>query len=648
MTEIADSRPSSVRWGAGEAALALVGLAWIALAAFWAAPGVFTVDGFTYLAMIDAFARDGSLFVENGMAAYDAEALSLYLMQDAGGRIAPQYPGGWGILAAPAYLAGGVRGVMLINAVASALTLPLIWAAARALFEDREIALHAALIYGVASFAVEYAVGFWPHGVTIFLVTAAVAAVATGWRGPPAAELRGALLAGLVLGLGLNIRVDAVIAAVPLAVWLLGAGRRPYAAAALLAAGLMPGLAAAAAINHAKFGVLSPLSYGSGDGAVSLAHYARLMPLAAAGGLAALALGIGRLRAALYRPAGLAGAGLAALGLALLLPDARQVLASILRGVWVLVVDFQAHPAPSRGLVELDDGSIRMFGLVKKSLLQSLPYATAALVLVPGLWRGPRRAALAFCFLFVGLGIVPFAYSTWHGGMASNMRYFLNLMPVLAILAAVALARLRGLAAEGPRPGLVAVVAAAGGAVLYAVWRGYPPDFLLQHTLPTAVILGLGLLAPGLWLAPGALRAACARAMLGLFTLGLGTAAAIGWGADLAMSQQIRARNAEMVELAGTLPADALVVAASPEAAGFRVNRPPALTAYIDYEAPGIPADLARLVARAFAEGRPVYVQERALVGRFVALGAAAAATPVLGLPDHLEFFRMAPPRSAR
>ena len=57
-----------------------------------------------------------------------------------GGRLAPQYPGGWGILAAPAYLAGGLRGVILVNAVASALTLPLIWLAASALFGDRRVA----------------------------------------------------------------------------------------------------------------------------------------------------------------------------------------------------------------------------------------------------------------------------------------------------------------------------------------------------------------------------------------------------------------------------------------------------------------------------------------------------------------------------
>lgn len=641
-SESAESRSSTAWLQPGKVALALVGLGWIALAAFWAAPGVFIVDGFVYQAMIDAFARNASLFVDNGLGDFGAEALTLHQMREAGNQLAPQYPGGWGIIASPAYLAGGVRGVMLVNATAAALTLPLIWASARALFEDPRLAIHAALIYAFATFAVEYALGFWPHAVTTFLVTAAVAAVVTAWRA--GAELRGAAIAGLVLGLALNIRVDALIAAVPLGVWLLGAGQRPYAAVAILSAGLIPGLLAAAAINHAKFGIVSPLTYGTERGATALGHYAGLAPLAIAGATGALALGLPRIRAVLYRPPGLAAVGLGILGLALMVPETRQVLARIAQGFWVLAVDFQSHPAPARGLEELPDGTSRMFGLVKKALLQSVPFAAAALVLVPGLWRGSRRAALAFCFLFVGLGILPFAFSTWHGGKSSNMRYFLNFLPVLAILAAASLHHLRGLAVVSSRPALIAVMAAAGGAVLYAGWRGYPVEFLVQHTLPTAVMLGLGALAIPLWLSRGATRGTVARAMLGLFTLGLGTAAAIGWGVDLAVSQQLRARNAEIARLAHDLPPDALVISTAPEEAGFRLNRPPALTAHVNFVTDEVGPELVRLVDRAFSEGRPVYVQGKALATRFVSAGTALDATPLWALPDHLAFYRLIPP----
>ncbi len=130
-------------------------------------------------------------------------------------------------------------------------------------------------------------------------------------------------------------------------------------------------------------------------------------------------------------------------------PRRRQALLSIAEGVWILIVDFQAHPAPAHGLTVMADDTIRMHGLVKKALLQSLPYAAAVLVLAPRIWRGPDRAAAVFCPLFAGLGIVPFAFGNWHGRMANNMRYFLNLVPVLVILSAVALREIAALAGVG-------------------------------------------------------------------------------------------------------------------------------------------------------------------------------------------------------
>jgi hypothetical protein len=643
MSEITAQRPATARWSPAEIAVALVGLVWVALAAFWAAPGVYT-DGFIYQAMIDAFAHHGSLFVENGFEQYRADPLRLTIMRDAGGRLAPQYPGGWAILAAPAYLAGGLRGVILVNAVASALTLPLVWAAARALFEDRRLATRAALIYGLATFAVDYAFGVWPHGVTTFLVTAAVAAAAAGWRRGGAAELRGALAAGLALGLGVNIRVDALIAAAPIAVWLLGAGRRPYAALGLLLAGLLPGLAAAAAINQAKFGVFSPVTYGTSQGATSLGYYAQLAPLAAAAAVAALGLGIGRVRAALYRPPGLAVAGVAAFALALALPGSREALIRIAEGFWVLVVDFQAYPAPARGLTEMPDGTIRMYGITKKALLQSLPYAAAVLVLAPRLWRGPDRAATAFCALFVLLGILPFAFGSWHGGMGNNMRYFLNVMPVLAILSAVALRQVAMLSGERGIVSVAAALCVGSAALIYAGVQGYSWEFALSNTLPNAVAGTAATLAITVLLADGALRRSIATMLRGVAALGLMTAFILGWVIDVQFKNLVRARNAELATLAAELPGNALVTAFTAETAGLRVNRPPALTAQANPDTLDVDPPLAALITRAFSEGRPVFAQGRLLADQLVAKGIAGGSVPRFGIDEQFEFYEMAPP----
>ena len=70
-------RFSAAREDASILAAAALGVLLIAMAAFRAVPGVFSVDGLTYQAMIDAFVRNGSLFVENGYDDHPSPALTL-------------------------------------------------------------------------------------------------------------------------------------------------------------------------------------------------------------------------------------------------------------------------------------------------------------------------------------------------------------------------------------------------------------------------------------------------------------------------------------------------------------------------------------------------------------------------------------------
>lgn len=622
-------------------AAAATGVLWVAMAAFWAAPGVFSVDGLTYQAMIDAFARNGSLFVENGYDYHPSPALTLELMVVSGDRLAPQYPGGWGILAAPAYLVGDLRGVILINAVASALTLPMIWLAAQALFGDRRIAGTAAMIYALATFAVDYALGVWPHGVATFLVTAGFAAVATGWRGTTGQELRGLLVCGLAIGLAINIRVDAILAVAGIGAWAMGVARRPYAGAAILLLGLLPGLAVAAAINYAKFASLSPITYGRSGGAASIDFYAQFLPVVALAGPAVLALGSARVRAAVFRPPVLAAVLAGILLVILLVPPLRVLALRIAQGFYVLMIDFQAHPVPGRGLSVTDDGTIRMYGLTKKALLQSLPYAASVIVLMPRLIRGPDRAALALCAVFILFFIAPFAISTWHGGSGNNMRYFLNFVPVLSILSAVALRDIANV------PGLRTAFAAIAEIVLlsvvlaYVAWRGFALGFAFENTLPTAIEAGIAILAVVFLVSRSGVRAAAASALRGLVVLGLVTAFVSAWLFDLQINQNERRISAQLAELAGGLPADALVVTFISSRAGFRLNQPPAITAKADYTTRDFDAGL---VARAFADDRPVYAQSRRLADAMIGNGAAGGAEPAFGIEDSKEFYRMAPP----
>jgi len=113
------------------------------------------------------------------------------------------------------------------------------------------------------------------------------------------------------------------------------------------------------------------------------------------------------------------------------------------------------------------------------------------------------------------------------------------------------------------------------------------------------------------------------------------------WFFDIQVNQNERRINTEMVALAGRLPADALVMTFITSYAGYRLNQPPAMTAKADYATREFDAGL---VAYAFANGRPVYAQSRRLAEAMIAKGAAGAATPVFGIDESKEFFRMAPP----
>jgi hypothetical protein len=283
---------------------------------------------------------------------------------------------------------------------------------------------------------------------------------------------------------------------------------------------------------------------------------------------------------------------------------------------------------------------------VKKALLQSLPYAAAILILAPRLWRGPDRAAVTFCVLLIGLGILPFAFGRWHGGASTNMRYFLNFVPVLAILTAVALREITALAQGRSVYAMIAVLGVGAGALAYGAWRGYPLDFTYQQTLSNAVVFWIAGLSILTLVSTGRLQGDVATALRGLVVFGLIAAFFSAWYFDSRITQTKRALTARMAQLTSDLPENALVVTYYPASAGFRVNRPPAMMAIGNVFSTEIDAAMSDLVARAFADGRPVFAQSRTLAEQMVASGVTDTLTPRYGISEDQEFYELAAPGS--
>jgi len=392
-------------------ALGTLATGWLVCAAFFASTGAFSIDETIYSAMIERFATAGELTIPNGYEDHPSESLLVRFLVPGPHGLVPQYPSGYAVLAAPFYLLGGLQGVVFLNAVASAFSLFVAYLLAKTLFGDRKLALNAAVFFGFSAYVTEYALGIWPHAVSILFVLVAAYCAALSLEEQRKSGWLLAVLAGLAVGLGATMRVDVVIAAPVLAVWLLGSARRPLVWTGALALGVGGGLAVSAWLNHMKFGGWSPISYGHGLGATGIRAYLPLLPLGLAAVAGAASFAVPRVREFLLGRRGmLVTAG--AIAIVLVLPWTQAAGLRVLRGLNILLVDVQAHPGIDNliGAQRIGEGPVLLFGLLKKALFQSLPFLGFAILPLAGLYRRERRAAFALCWLLPAVWMIPFAY----------------------------------------------------------------------------------------------------------------------------------------------------------------------------------------------------------------------------------------------
>lgn len=607
-----------------------------------AIPNVFTIDGLIYVAMAKAMAEHGSFAISNGFETYRSPSLDLLFLVPVGDRLVPQYPGGWAFLAAPFYMLGGLRGLFLLNALATIGTIWLIRDTSRELFASPRAATAAALIFAFATFAFDYAGAVWPHAVTVAGIAAATAAAARAWR---RASPAWALAGGLALGIAVNFRVDAAFAAPAIGFWLLAASSRPWANAGAFAAGMLPGLLGSAVINQMKFGIFSPITYGrsGADGATSIGFYADLLPFAVAAAVPLLLLGSQRARRIAYHPGVLALLAAVAVAVALV-PGIRPVVLRLLTGTAALVVDIQTfRDAFQSDLVtEMPDGTITLFGYPKKALLQSLPWLAGCLILAPGLLRGRDRAGLALLVLLPLALVLPFAWSAWFGGRGNHMRYMVNLFPALAILGGMALDRLASEPGRSRILGLYAAGAATAAGLGYGLLRARESLYILQNSLPNALAASLAVLVLAVVLGGAlAVRPALVSAARGVFTAALAMAFVSAWGLDLAVHQARRAKLAGIAEAARTLPPDAVIQSVRAEAFFERVGQGAGIVAVVARGGELYDRDFIR---RVLAEGRQVYVQQEGLARIMVDEGIAGSYEPAASLDSQDNLYRIAPP----
>ena len=164
------------------------------------------------------------------------------------------------------------------------------------LFGKRSLAILASLIFMIGTYSWEYSLSIWPHALTTFLTTSALALVI---RAEDRTGIRRALhllATGVLAGIAITTRLDAAFAVpgflvVPAFFGKTRSPSRSLQSSALAALGLIPALAFLSLTNHAKFQTWQPFSYGpwnaAGGNAGGMTAYAPLAAVAVVGLLAA-------------------------------------------------------------------------------------------------------------------------------------------------------------------------------------------------------------------------------------------------------------------------------------------------------------------------------------------------------------------------
>lgn len=505
---------------------------------FFASRGIIVIDEIIYLVSAGALQSTGSQLFDNGYDRFPSLDLTMgpFFSARDDGLLGSQYPIGQQLAGAILHPILGPRGLYFLNAVAALVTLFATYALAMRLFRDRQIALWSCLLLTIGSYWAEYNYGYWPHMISIAAVVVSLnlslMALTEERAGP---VLKASALAGLILGAGMVFRVDSILLLPVLAVLAITIGRRPVHVFVGGALGLIPGIAVLAWSNYVKFDTFNPLSYGPARASSGLEKYYLMIGV----GLAGLCFLIAwRCLAPRFRRH-LVLTGIALVGLAVIIvPQARGLVMAFVNGIENLIVDSRATPDDRPSIDFRPDGTVLFWGLAKKALGQSMPWiGMLPLLALPAL--AGRRTAIAILGLLCLIWVTPFVLQSWHGGLGSNMRYFLPILPAICILGVAVLQAQVKAAALGPRAIIYSVLV---GCLLGAVWISLHPTGLAG----AAQILSLYVLLGCLVVAVVALVVRTPRsASASVIAFGVGIGVAVSnLLTDISHAQQRREHNA--------------------------------------------------------------------------------------------------------
>jgi len=541
------------------ALLLLFGTITVLFALLGAQAGHLSVDEVTYHLMTRDLLRTGGFAILNGYQDFPSAEFVLPVTVVRGGQLISQYPPLYAAVAAPFYAMIGYQGLFLVNSLAFCAALWLCYLTAHRVFDDRTLSLNACLIFAFATFAWDYAQAAWPHALSVLVAIGSVYLVLRSLQSEARTKaILWASAAGLVVGLGVGVRVDAVFVLPALVFVLVFARPVRLGSAAAVILGMVPPLAVVTAINHARFGIASPFTYGrdaSNWAAGSPMGYLPLVALALAFAAAVwpLTRPAGRAFAAAHRWP-IAGGAILLAGASLMIPEVWAMVARLASGFYQLVIDLRVRDLSiQEGALSRGPGGsmIYMTGL-KKSLLQSCPYLVVLIVPIWAILRGRPHALPMTMLLLVPVTFIGvYSYFAWHGGLSLNLRYFSPVLPFTAILTAYAwceVTRRSGNSRLGLRLGIVLALLLALGWAIVGLRPNIPialeEELLLTLSLRiAAVVLMLG---GAFLMATRVAHAAVARATQCSLVVAFAWSTLITFGYDVPLALKRRGAEASV------------------------------------------------------------------------------------------------------
>ena len=368
------------------------------------------------------------------------------------GKLFPQYPYLFPVLAWPFYGAGGFFGLFVLNSIAFIGVVALCFGISKRLFQDQDLSLNACLILVLATFAWEYSQAAWPHALGLFFTMASFRLTVEAYYSDARRKRTvSALAAGLIAGLGPGVRLDGMMVIPCLVLPFLFA--RPWrpVEALLVIAGSIPGVGLLALTNLTKFGIFSPLSYGDGATAPSVPASGIIL---AASAVFFLAWVMTRYRFSgfFHRNRTKLFFTVAALVLITLLvaPQALEPVDQLMNNGYASLIDMRALSPVVHisGVIRTPSGALVSGGGIRKALVQSLPFIVLLIIPIIQVFRESKdRVSLLM------LTPVPLVYISYYsysfldlmaGGLTLNARYYLPCLPFIAILCSYAVKELNG------------------------------------------------------------------------------------------------------------------------------------------------------------------------------------------------------------